>query len=140
MITPEQLYHRHFEKEFVFSTSRSSGPGGQNVNKVSSKVELRFAIWASQCLSDDEKRLLVSRFGNAVTKEGDWIIVCQISRSQLTNKQLAIETFYRLLAAALTPVKPRKATAPTRASVARRLAVKRVKSEKKGRRGFRMEE
>ena len=71
---PEQLRIRHFEREFLFNTSRSSGPGGQNVNKVSSKVELRFSIPNSQYLSEEEKALLIRKLAHSLTKEGEWII------------------------------------------------------------------
>ena len=134
------LRDRHFEREFIFSTSRSSGPGGQNVNKVSSKVELRFSITDSQCLDDSEKQIISQRLSNNINKEGELIIVCQISRSQLTNKKLTVDTFFRLLENALTPVKLRKSTKPTHASVIHRLAIKKIKSDKKNQRGFRFNE
>jgi ribosome-associated protein len=122
---------RLFELEFVFSASRSSGPGGQNVNKVNTKIELRFNIPASVLLSDAEKELLNEKLKNRINSEGDLIIVSQDERSQLKNKENAISKFYQLLQHALTPKKMRKPTKPSMASRHRRLESKRRLSEKK---------
>jgi ribosome-associated protein len=122
---------RLFELEFVFSSSRSSGPGGQNVNKVNTKIELRFNIPASVLLSDVEKELLNEKLKNRINSEGDLIIVSQDERSQLKNKENAISKFYQLLQHALTPQKMRKPTKPSMASRHRRLESKRRLSEKK---------
>jgi len=115
--------------EFQFFTSRSSGPGGQNVNKVNSKVELRFDIPNSDLLSEDQKNILLVRLASKITSEGILSIVSQRDRSQLSNKEDAIEKLYLLIAKALTPVKPRKNTRPTKGSIEKRLATKRIKSE-----------
>ncbi len=115
--------------EFQFLTSRSSGPGGQNVNKVNSKVELRFDIQNSDLLSEDQKNILLVKLASKITSEGILSIVSQRDRSQLSNKEDAIEKLYLLIAKALTPVKPRKNTRPTKGSVERRLATKRIKAE-----------
>jgi ribosome-associated protein len=122
---------RLFELEFVFSSSRSSGPGGQNVNKVNTKIELRFNIPASVLLSDVEKEILNEKLKNRINSEGDLIIVSQDERSQLKNKKNAISKFYQLLQHALTPQKMRKPTKPSMASRHRRLESKRRLSEKK---------
>jgi ribosome-associated protein len=122
---------RLFELEFVFSSSRSSGPGGQNVNKVNTKIELRFNIPASVLLSDVEKEILNEKLKNRINSEGDLIIVSQDERSQLKNKENAISKFYQLLQHALTPQKMRKPTKPSMASRHRRLESKRRLSEKK---------
>jgi len=119
---------RNFQDEFVFQTSRSGGPGGQNVNKVSSKVELRFNIEASACLTDDEKSVILAKLANKINKLGELVIVAQTDRSQLKNKEKAMEKFYLLIEKALTPRKKRLKTSPTRASVERRLETKRVQS------------
>ena len=119
---------RNFQDEFVFQTSRSGGPGGQNVNKVSSKVELRFNIEASACLTDDEKSVILAKLANKINKLGELVIVAQTDRSQLKNKEKAMEKFYLLIEKALTPRKKRLKTSPTRASVERRLESKRVQS------------
>ena len=115
--------------EFQFLTSRSSGPGGQNVNKVNSKVELRFDIQNSSLLTDDQKNILLVKLATKITSEGILSVVSQRDRSQLSNKEDAIEKLYLLFAKALKPVKPRKNTRPTKGSVERRLTTKRIKSE-----------
>jgi ribosome-associated protein len=122
---------RDFYTEFKFSATRSSGPGGQNVNKVSSKVELRFSVLDSELLTSEEKMLLLGKLQNKINKEGELVIVSQTERSQLANKEKAIEKFYSLLKKALTPIKKRKPTKPSKRSVEKRLEGKRLKSEKK---------
>jgi len=115
--------------EFQFLTSRSSGPGGQNVNKVNSKVELRFDVQNSSLLSDDQKDILLKKLATKITTEGILSVVSQRDRSQLANKEDAIEKLYLLIEKALKPVKPRKNTRPTKGSVERRLTTKRIKAE-----------
>ena len=115
--------------EFQFFTSRSSGPGGQNVNKVNSKVELRFDIQNSSLLSDDQKNILLAKLAAKISSEGILSVVSQRDRSQLSNKEDATEKFYLLISKALKPVKRRKNTRPTKSSVERRLTIKRMKSE-----------
>lgn len=123
--------------EFQFLTSRSSGPGGQNVNKVNSKVELRFDIQNSSLLTDDQKEILLSKLASKLTSEGILSVVSQRDRSQLSNKEDAIGKFYLLISKALKPVKPRKNTRPTKGSIERRLTVKRMNAEiKKNRQKF----
>lgn len=115
--------------EFQFITSRSSGPGGQNVNKVNSKVELRFDILNSVLLTDEQKEVLSEKLATKITSEGLLCIVSQRDRSQLSNKEDAVAKFYQLIFRALKPVKPRKNTKPTRSSVEKRLTGKRIKAE-----------
>lgn len=115
--------------EFQFITSRSSGPGGQNVNKVNSKVELRFYIQNSTLLSDNQKEILLTKLASKISSDGILSIVSQRDRSQLTNKEDAISKFYILISRALKPVKRRKSTRPTKGSVEKRLTGKRIKSE-----------
>lgn len=121
--------------EFTFKTSRSSGPGGQHVNKTDSRVELRFNPQKSELLSDDQKEILHQKLSSQLTSDGDLIVVCQQERSQYKNKALAIEKLYELLHKALRPVKKRKATKPTRASIQKRMELKKQTAEKKKRRG-----
>ena len=130
----EQLKERGFEREFIFTTSRSSGPGGQNVNKVNSKVELRFSIHQSIVLSDFEKHRLLNRISHNLISTGELVFVSQTYRSQQRNKEDAIERFFFYLAQTLTRKKRRKPTKPTRASVEKRLNKKRNLSQIKQKR------
>ncbi len=131
----KKLSLRKFTQEFVFQTSRSSGPGGQNVNKTETRVELRFDIGNSFVLNDDEKELIISHLKNRINSEGILIITVQDSRSQLTNKQLAEQRFYEMLAKALKKQVKRKATKPSASANRRRLVTKKYKSVKKELRG-----
>ena len=105
MATP--LKNRDFSPELTFSASRSSGPGGQNVNKVNTRVELRFNIEASGLLNNDEKDLIHKKLKNKINAQGELVVSAQRSRSQLQNKEAAAEKFYKLLEKALTPRKKR---------------------------------
>ena len=125
---------RDFKDEFVFQASRSGGPGGQNVNKVSTKVELRFNIEASVLLNEDEKILISQKMINKINKEGELILVSQSERTQLKNKENVINKFYMLLIKVFTPRKRRLGTKPTKASVEKRLESKRVQATVKERR------
>ena len=130
------LQNRDFTKEIEIKASRSSGKGGQNVNKVSTKIELVFDVNNSELLSDEEKSVVQQKLSNRISKEGKLILQSQESRSQLTNKEIAIKKLYELLEAALKKEKPRKATKPSKAKKEQRLQVKKVISEKKQNRNF----
>lgn len=131
------LQDRDFSGEMQFSASRSSGAGGQNVNKVNTKVELRFKVMESQLLTESEKQIITEKLANQINQEGELLLVSQTERSQLKNKEEAILRFYALLTKALTPRKKRRLTKPTRASKEKRLEHKRNQSEKKAnRKGF----
>jgi ribosome-associated protein len=125
---------RDFSKEFIFTASRSSGPGGQNVNKVSTKVELRFDVYHSDLLSEEEKEILRIRLQKKISAEGFLIIVSQSERTQLKNKEKTIEKFNTLIWKALTPVKKRRPTRPTAAAKEKRIEAKKMQGEKKARR------
>ncbi|MDP2337277.1 MAG: alternative ribosome rescue aminoacyl-tRNA hydrolase ArfB [Bacteroidota bacterium] len=114
--------------EFQYLTSRSSGPGGQNVNKVNSKVELRFDVQNSALLSDEQKKVILTKLSSKISAEGILSIVSQRDRSQLSNKEDAVSKFYLLISKALKPVKHRKSTRPTKGSIEKRLTGKRIKA------------
>jgi ribosome-associated protein len=123
----EELKNRNFEREFTFSTSRSSGPGGQNVNKVSTKVELRFNLPLTSVFTGEEKEIIFRKLKNKITKEGELVLVSQSERTQLMNKIVVIEKFYDVISKALTIQKKRRSTRPTLSSKIKRLEGKRVR-------------
>ncbi len=125
------IQERDLSGELIYSSSRSSGPGGQNVNKVNSRIELRFNLSDSSLLNDEEKTRIQSVLGNRINKEGFLILVSQTERSQTGNKKKVTERFYKLLHKALMPVKKRKPTRPTLASKERRIESKKLQSRKK---------
>lgn len=120
----EELKERIPVSGLIFSSSRSGGPGGQNVNKVNTKVELRFRVNEAPGLSEKEKEKIRIILKNKINSEGELIIVSQSERTQLMNKKKAEERFYKLLASALTEKKKRRATRPTLSSKNERLVVK----------------
>lgn len=121
----DELRRRNFESEFNITTSRSSGPGGQNVNKVSTKVELRFNLQTSSVLNETEKEILFRKLKNKINKENELIIVAQSERTQLMNKIAVTMKFYDMLSKALTIPKKRRITRPSFSSKIKRLEEKR---------------
>src|ERR1700743_389278 len=119
------------QKEITYKASRSGGKGGQNVNKVSSKVELLFSIDNSLLFNEEEKQLLNSKLQSRFNKDGLVQVVCDEERSQYLNKEKAVERLIVLLARALHRPKNRKATKPGKAAKAARLNSKRMQGEKK---------
>lgn len=123
-----------FLPELAFATSRASGPGGQNVNKVESRVELRWNLAASQLLSDEQKQLLLEKLAARLTTEGELLVVAQDDRSQLRNRELALTRFHQLLQKSLHRPKARRATRPSPGAVRERLEGKKRQSQKKANR------
>lgn len=115
--------------ELQFKAVRSSGAGGQNVNKVSSKVILSFDVKNSQALSDEEKVLLTSKLASKLTSEQVLILACDENRSQLKNKTIVTKRFLELLKTALIVPKKRKPTQIPRAVIEKRIKAKRNLSE-----------
>jgi ribosome-associated protein len=133
-MTIDVLSGRDFSKEFIFSASRSRGPGGQNVNKVSTKVELRFDVPNSNILTEEEKEILLIHLQKNINTKGFLIIISQSERSQLKNKEKTIDKFYALLNKSLTKRIKRKPTKPNTAAKEKRLEEKKLNAEKKERR------
>lgn len=128
-MTEDEIISRINPAELRYATSRSSGPGGQNVNKVNTKVELRFNIQSTESFSEDEKELIYTSLKNRITSDNDLLIISQSERTQLQNKKKAEELFYRLLAKALTVKPARRVTRPTAASRVRRLEEKKRRGQ-----------
>jgi len=120
-----------FLPEITFQTSRASGPGGQNVNKVESRVEMRWRLQDSQLLTETQKQLIGEKIGNQLTANGLLLLAAQDDRSQLRNKEIVLARFHELLLRSLRRPKPRKATKPSKAAVRKRLDGKKIQGEKK---------
>jgi ribosome-associated protein len=123
-----------FLPEITFQTSRSSGPGGQNLNKVESRVELRWHLQQSQVLTPIQKELILEKISGQLTAEGYLLVVAQDDRSQLRNKEIALTRFHELLQKSLRRPKPRRATRPSAGAVRQRLEGKKRQGEKKANR------
>ncbi|MCR5860870.1 aminoacyl-tRNA hydrolase [Flavobacterium sp. J372] len=118
-------------KELDYKAVRSSGAGGQNVNKVSSKVVLSFNLPASQSLSEDEKTLAMQNLASKLTSDGIFILQCDEDRSQLRNKEIVTRRFLTIMENALKVKKARKPTKIPRSVIEKRIRAKRNQSEKK---------
>lgn len=117
--------------EFIFSASRSSGPGGQNVNKVNSRVTLEWNIVQSLLVSEEEKTVILHRLSSHITKEGVLQLTSQEARSQLQNRETVVQKLEQLLIKAFTKKKIRKPTKPSKAAKQKRIFQKKQHGEKK---------
>ena len=117
--------------ELEFKAVRSSGAGGQHVNKVSSKVELSFNVLLSEGLTDDEKTTLHKNIKNRLSKESVLLLSSGETRSQHRNKELVIKRFFELITSSLIKKKIRKPSKPTKASIKRKAENKRRNALKK---------
>jgi ribosome-associated protein len=126
------------EEELQFTASRSSGPGGQHVNKVSTRVTLRFDVVNSQILIKEQKNLILERLATRVNKAGVLRVVSQQTRSQAANKEAALERFVSLLQQALKPKQKRKRTRVPPGAKQRRLDDKKHRGQLKRKRSWRI--
>jgi len=123
-------------EELEFSFTRSSGPGGQNVNKVNSKAVMRWPASTSPSLPPDIRARFLQHYASRLTNEGELVLTCQTHRDQAQNIEACLGRLRAMIAAVAVAPKKRKKTKPSRGSIERRLQAKRQASEKKtGRRG-----
>ena len=130
MILPE-FRKEKLLAEIQVSASRSGGPGGQNVNKVNTKIELRFRVDASQELTTSEKQLIQLKLKNKINAENELLVTSSSERSQWKNREKAEKKFFDLLEKALTVQKRRKKTQPTASSKLKRIENKKMAGQKK---------
>ncbi len=123
------------DEELTFTASRSSGPGGQNVNKVSTRMTLCFDLDNSPSFSEDRKARIREQLATRITKSGVLRITAQKHRSQAANKELALERFVALINDALVETPPRRPTRISRQARRQRLADKKHRSRIKQHRG-----
>ena len=131
MSAPRKITAADLVRELVFTTSRSGGPGGQNVNKVNSKVTLEFDVRKSQVLTPDEKQTISDKLSSKMTRDGVIMMTAQESRSQIQNKEGVIQKFEKLLARAFEKKKARRATKPSKSAIRNRIKKKKEHGEKK---------
>jgi ribosome-associated protein len=127
----DELREGLLQGEIKFSASRSSGPGGQNVNKVNTKVEARFNVVETSFLTPGEKSVVLEKLRTRINTRGELIVSSRSERSQFLNRKRAGEKIISLIATALTERKKRLASTPTLASRIRRIEEKKIHSKKK---------
>ncbi|MFI5166812.1 MAG: alternative ribosome rescue aminoacyl-tRNA hydrolase ArfB [Thermoanaerobaculales bacterium] len=127
-ITPELAIP---EAELVLTASRSGGPGGQNVNKVATKVTIYFDVGASETLAPEQRERILARLATRISRDGVFRVTSQVHRTQAANRAQALARFVELLRWALAEETPRKPTRPTRAARVRRVTEKKYRSRVK---------
>ncbi len=128
---PQEPDYQLLQEEVTFKTSRSGGKGGQNVNKVATKVELNFDIENSSILNNNQKKIVLEKLDNRITKEGVLQIVAQEERTQIKNKKIVLKRFKVLMQEAFYVPKKRKPTKVPRSVKEKRLRDKKRHSELK---------
>jgi ribosome-associated protein len=131
MVPQRTLTSALLANELEFATSRSSGPGGQNVNKVNTKVTLRWNVSTSSIINPEEKDLLLRKLASRITVDGTLMITAQDKRSQLQNKEEVLSKLDSLLKQAFERKKKRKPTKPSKSAMQNRLDKKNKHSDKK---------
>jgi len=131
MLQRYKIQAKDLSKELTFSASKSSGPGGQHVNKVNTKVTLRFDVVNSTLLNEEQKATILKKLTSKITNDGIFILFAQSTRSQIKNKEEVVQKMDRLLIKAFAKRKARKSTKPTKGAVRKRLDNKKKQSEKK---------
>jgi len=121
--------------EFVFSYARSSGPGGQNVNKLNTKVTMHWDVTSTSSLPEDVRERFCKKYRRRISKEGELVLYSQRFRDQARNVDDCLSKLREFILEVAEPPKPRKPTKPTRGSIRRRLDNKRKKGDKKQSRG-----
>ena len=121
-------------KEINLKAVRSSGPGGQHVNKTSTKVEVSLQLWSSNAFTEDEKELLKSKLASKISSEGNISLQCSETRSQHRNKTLVIQRLISLIEQHLKVAKPRKKSKPSKGAIEKRLKSKKSQALKKSNR------
>lgn len=129
-MNPTEL-ERELRERSAFSFSRSAGPGGQNVNKLNTKVEAWIDLRSLSCLNQDELNRLRHKLSGRIRSETELYVQVQDNRSQMQNRILALQRLRELILRGLERPKPRLKTKPSRASVERRLEMKRLRSDAK---------